>query len=400
MSLYKRERGAYNKLMIWVRKFLVSLFSAVLLVALVGGVVSYSLNSAFAEPTHSEQWLSQSQLYKQFTANSLSQAVQFTDSNGQVTTIDANDPIIQQALQNAFPEQLANQSVATFLGGNYQWLKGKTDKPQFTIDLTAVKATFAHQIGQAVGARLGQLPICSLSQLRQLSQMQTVDLLQAPCRPPSLNPSVEAVYIEQQITSSGGFLTNPVLTADNLHPLSQPSQSGKPYYTRLHALPHIYQVAQKLPYIFAGLALISLLILLLASQTKRFAWRHLVKILIFAGLVLALGKPVFDAVYNRAQGTLFDTYQTAAWQKSMTAFARSAIDYITHINMVGGIIYLGLALLVVIGLLITRFGLHLGRPAPESEAVSQEQPEQPAEPTTPETPKNQPPSLGGRGSIQ
>ncbi len=357
----------------WLRKFLVSLFSALLLLSLVGGVAAYSLNSAFSEPTNSEHWLSQSQFYKQLTANYLAQAVQFTDSNGQATVINANDPIVQQATQSVFNNQLADQTVASFLNGNYQWLKGKTDKPQFKLDFSAQKADFARQVGQATANRLQQLPVCNLRQLQQLAQAQTVDLLSASCRPPSLNPAVEANNIEQQIVDSKGLLANPIITADSLSVQNPGVQPSTPYYSRLRVLPAIYRLAQKLPAIFMGIAIISLVILFLAAQSKRYAWRHLAKTFSVAGLILALAKPLFDYFYNHAQDSLFNTSHTAVWQRSFAEFARSAVDYIAHINLVGGIVYLLIALVIIIGLLISRSGWRRSRPTEPVPKSSEEE---------------------------
>lgn len=337
--------------MIWVRRFLVSVFSLILLLALVGVVESFSLNAAFSTPTKTEHWLNQSPMYKHFVATVVKQAIQQGNDNhtGQPSIISAKDPAVTQAIQTAFPEQLINQSVATFLNGNYDWLNGKNPKPEFKIDLTMAKTQFTQQIGQIIATHLSQLPACTLSQLNQL---QTNDLLNIGCRPSGIDPSLEAPEIQQQINSTSGFLSNPVITADSLNP-QQPG-SGRPYYQRLHQLPRIYQTAQKLPYALAALSLISALVILLAARTKRLAWRHIAKVLVTAGLILALGKLVCDIIFNKGQAMLFNTTSNGEIQRALTDFAHRAIDYVAHLNMIGGIVYLVLAAIIILTLFLTR----------------------------------------------
>lgn len=337
--------------MIWARRFVVSTFSFVLLLALVGMVESFSLYTAFSTPAKTKQWLKQSQLYQHFIDTTANQMVQQgTGSNIGVLASLMNDaPVIKQALQTALPEQLFNRSMTTFLDSNYGWLNGKTPKPEFKIDLTAAKAQFIQQVSQGAVARLQQLPACSLSQLRQL---QTTGLLNDNCRPPGVSPAAEIQEVQQQISGNSNFLLNPIITADSLK-LQQPS-SPEPYYQRLHQLPRVYQAAQKLPYVLATLALLSALIILLAGQTRRIAWKHITKILIAASIILALGKIILDTIYSKWQGIVFNNVGNGEMQRALSDFAHRALDYIDRLNMIGGVAYIVLASLIITTLILTR----------------------------------------------
>ena len=338
--------------MLWVRKLLVSLFSFLTLLALLGGVVAVSLNMAFSTPNKVEPWLSQSQLYDHFLATGLTQIDQASsDGTGQATSFNSNDPIVQQAIKQAFSKQLIEQSVHNVLAGNYAWLQGKTATPEFKVDFSGAKDSFSQQIGQAVSAHLTSIPDCTMA---QLSQIQTVDLLHIDCRPAGINPAAEAAQIEQQINNNSGFLSSSVITADSLSPQKSGDKSVNPYYKQFSVLPKAYQLAQKLPYAMAGLAALSALFILLAAPTKRHGWRHLTKILVTASILLSVAKLAFDIGFNKFQGQVFNTSGNGELQHSLTDFSHRAIDYVTHLELIGGLACLGLAAVIIIVLLITR----------------------------------------------
>jgi hypothetical protein len=366
--------------MLWVRKLLVSLFALLLLVALLSGVVSESLTMAFGTPTKVEQWLNESNLYNHFVSNAVGQAEQITSDTGQPTTISTDNAVVQQAIKSTFSQQLIGQSVNTFLDSNYAWLEGKTTTPQFKIDFSAPKAALAKQISQAVATHLASVPACSAS---QLSQLQTIDLLNLACRPPGVDPASEALQVEQQIMSSGGFLSNPVITADNLTPNKSSSKQSQPYYQQLSKLPKFFQLGKKVPYAFAALGLVSLVIIFLATPTKRKAWRLLAKLLIMAGVLLAVTRLAFDIAFNKVQDRLFSSASDGQLQQSLTDFVHRTINYVTHLELVGGIAYLILAALIIIGLLITRFTRRSGNK--KQPATLTTEPAAPATPTDAET---------------
>jgi hypothetical protein len=377
--------------MLWVRKLLVSLFSTVTLLTLIGGVVAVSLNAAFAAPTKTEQWLDQSQLYDHLLTSEISQITQIgSDSTSQAGGINSNDPAVRQAIKSAFSKQLVEQYVHTFLAGNYAWLQGKTTTPVFKIDLSVAKQSLSTQIGQAVRAHLTQVPLCTAAQLEQIDN---INLLTVACRPLGVDPRVEAAQVQQQI-ESGGALSDSIITADNLNTRKAGSVTGKPYYQRFSELPRAYQLAQKLPLILGVLALLSAVIIIFAAASKRLGWRHLAKILVTAGVLLSIAKLVFDVGFNKLQGKLFDTSSTGELQRSLTDFAHRAIDYVTHIELYGGLLYLLLAVIIISILFIERTS------AKRQVVTDVALPIEAEQVSVSETPKPKPPRLGQKGSIQ
>lgn len=385
--------------MLWVRKLLVSLFSTVILLALIGGVVAVSLNAAFATSNKTEQWLDQSQFYDHFLATEISQITQLSiDDSAQMGGINSNDPAVQQAIKSVFSKQLIKQYVHTFLASNYDWLQGKTTKPVFKIDLSTAKQSLGAQIGQAVTTHLAQVPPCSTAQLEQIGK---VDLLTIACRPPGVDPGLEAAQIQQQIDSTSGARGASVITADSLNTHMARSAKDKAYYQRFSQLPRAYQLAQKLPVALAILALISALIILIAAPSKRLGWRHLAKILLTAGVLLSIAKLIFDITFSKLEGKLFDTSSTGELQRSLTDFAHRAIDYMTHVELYGGLSYLLLAAIIIIVLLIGRLTRQRTSKAilNSAEATEQVADTEAASDETP-SPKQKPPSLGRKGTIQ
>jgi hypothetical protein len=337
--------------MTWLRKLIVRSFSSLLLLALVGGAVSYILNAAFSTPVKIEQWLGQGQLYENIVAMGVNQINSVNDSGaGGLASINADDPLVQQAIRDSFPKPLLTQSIATFLDANYAWLQGKTNKPQFRIDLTAPTAAFAKQISQSVADHLAGVPNCTR---QQLAQLVTTDLLHIVCRPAGISPTFAATLIEQQIAASD-YAAHPVITADTLNPTQGGITKTKPYYQAVSFLPTTYKIAQKLPLVFAGLGLFSLAGLFVAAPNRRKVWQILARVLIVASLLLSIGRVVYDISFNKLQNQFFNNTTAGQLQQYVSDVAHQAINYITHLDLLGGAVYLFLAVMIIIGLLLTR----------------------------------------------
>lgn len=374
----------YNGDMGWLRKGCVHFLSFLLLVGLLGGALATSAKLNLTHPDKVENWLSQSRLYGHFVKGIIEQSEKETIDN-QSGSVSLNDAAVQKAAQSAFPPQLLEQNVNTFLESNYAWLEGKTATPEFKIDLTAAKQSFAEQVGQYVRVYTAGLPVCNASQLATLQTQQTDPLL-ATCRPPTLTPEVAGAEVSKELESSGDFLSNPVVTARTINP--EATDQTQPYYEKLAHLPQVYQLAGKLPWIFGALALLSAISIVFIAPVKRAGLRRIAVLLASSGAVLILIKIVADFGFRRVEQKIFNTANNGQLQQSLTDFAHRVEIALVKTDLLFGIVFLIVALIICTLLFRTR------RPDPLTKHLSLQQeaipPSAPLKPQTPNIPETKP----------
>lgn len=350
--------------MIWLRKGFVFILSVLLLVALVGGVAALNVNRDLANPARLESRLAASGIYDRLTAVALQQAEKSSSNSSDSGTISLSDPAVQQAAASVFSPALIEQSVNTFLNGNYDWLSGKKAVPDYNIDLTSAKESFAKQVGQAVQTHLTGLPVCSPQQLAQLSI--PVDPLLVNCRPITLDPRAEGDRVAQEINSNSSFLGNPVITAASLNQSSQNSdgsqagggqvnsQPSQPYYQKLSWAPEAYQIGLKLPWILGGLALLCALGIVFISLTRRRGARRIGVVLLLAGLILIGTKFLADALVNRFAGIAIKDPMLSTLKQSLNGLLHKIEPPLVRGYLLFGIAFVIIAAVIFIALLRSR----------------------------------------------
>jgi hypothetical protein len=333
----------------WVRRILVCLLSIVLLVSLFGLALATSVKVSLTHPNKVESWLEQSNLYSNLVTSVTDQA-QSAIENNVSGGASISKLVVKQAAQSAFPRSLLKQDTLTFLNSNYAWLAGKTSTPTFSIDLSGPKQIFATQVAEtSVAAHFTGLPACTAAQTLQL---QSANPLLLSCRPVGITPQTAAAEISQQVASTSGFLSNPVITANTF---GTHGQSGKqPYYKRLSKLPEAYQFTQKLPWILGLISLLSIIGIVFWSRSKRVGLRRAGIAFFIAGILLVVDKVVTDKVFNRLKDKAFNSVNNHQVQQSLTSFAHYIEAELVKIDLWFGITYLIIAILLFAVLLLTR----------------------------------------------
>lgn len=357
-------------LMIWLRKGFVHILGVLLFISLVGGVAAVSLRQNFSKPDQLKSWLSQSKIYDKAVSAALSQTQEDDTKNGGSGSVSLSDSSVKQAAEQAFSPQLLETSVNTFIDSNYAWLQGKTGIPTFNIDLSSAKEDFATKVGKAVTARLTSLPVCTPAQLAAIQI--PVDPLSIDCRPAILVPITEGARVTQEIRDSD-FLNQPNLTADTVG--RNKDSTDKPYYNSASKAPKYFQLAQKLPLIFAGLAALTTLGVLFISPTRRKGWRRVGVILTEAGIVLIASKFVADAMVSKVADKLSNSALDQIKQPRDDLVHQIEAS-LFQINLYAGIVFFVLAIAIFIYLFRTRTSDKQPEPAPVSDnAVSNTSPE-------------------------
>lgn len=357
--------------MIWLRKVVVHLLSLVLFVALVGGVASLNLNRNFANPAPLERWLANSGIYSRVTTAALQQTEKASSSNGDSGTVSLSDPAVQQAAASAFSPELVQREVNAFLDGNYDWLSGKKAAPDFNIDLSSAKETFAKGVGQAAQAHLASLPACTPQQLAQLPI--PVDPLTITCRPATLDPAAEGDRVAQEINSNSQFLANPVISANTLNQQtqslqsqgSQPQTPSQPYYKKLSWAPKAYQVLVKLPWVLGVLALLCILGIVFIAPSRRRGFRRLGWVFLLSGLILVGLKFLADAAVSKFANLAVKNAMLDSLKQPLSDFLRQTEPQLVRDYLLAGIVFVVVAATVFVLLFRSR------EQAPEPKAIRQ-----------------------------
>lgn len=335
--------------MIRVRKGIVYLLSLLLLATLLGTAFSTSVKHTLSRPEKVEKMLSQSKLYDHFVDYTADQAKKSEGDTDRSGSVSLGDAAVQAAARSAFPPQLIQQSINTFIDSNYAWLQGKTTAPEFKIDLTTQKETFAQKVGRYVKNYTASLPVCTPA---QEAAQTNVDPLAATCRPAKLSPDKAGSQATERLSTTSTFLSDPVITANSVNPKGD--RQSEPYYKKLSKLPHAYKVGTRLPYIFGALSVLLAIGVAFLSLTRRKGLKRLGIVLLIAGVLLIISKFIADSAMNHIESHIFNDTSVGPLQKSLTDFAHRVGSSIGRVDMWFGIAFIILALVVLAILLKTR----------------------------------------------
>ncbi|MEK7059238.1 MAG: hypothetical protein AAB971_00555 [Patescibacteria group bacterium] len=327
----------------WLRKGFVGLLSIILLITLVGIASTANLVHNLSQPNKLEAWLHDSKLYDHVVASALDQSKN-SDNSGGSGSISPSDPEVSQAAVDAFSPQLIEQGVNTFLNSNYAWLSGKTDKPDFVIDLSDAKQQFAKRVGDAAYKHLASIPVCTSAQLEQIQL--PANPLTVNCRPAELSPQTESARVAEEI-SNNDFLSKPVITASNL---SQGEQGGssKPYYEKLSVAPKAYRLALFAPLILSVLAPLLALGIVFMSRDRRKGVRRVGIIILEAGIILLATKFVADFSVNRLQAKLLNDPSLSQLKQPLSDFIHQVESQLVQFNLLFGILFVVLAVVIFV----------------------------------------------------
>ncbi|HWB39313.1 MAG TPA: hypothetical protein VG604_03690 [Candidatus Saccharimonadales bacterium] len=344
--------------MIWLRRILTSLLSVLLFICLMAVVTAVSFNLNLSKPDRVESWLQQSDIYGHWIADVTNQSQQSTGGQDNSGSVSLSDAAVKQAAESAFSPKLIQSDVQEFLDGNYSWLQGKTDKPQFNINLTSAKAQFANQVGQYVKTYLKGLPVCTTGQLSQILNPNQ-DPLSLTCRPAAMNVDAEADQVTQQLANGSNFMSNTLITPATL---TAGDESSQPYFTKVSFLPKIYSWAKKLPLILAVSSVVLTVLIFFSATTRRRGVRRIAEIFMLSGVLLLLKKLVADIAikhinYDKVRTHLFggaDNASSGPLQHSLQNFVQRAVDSLTKPDLWFGAAFVLFAGILILLLVLSR----------------------------------------------
>lgn len=226
-----------------------------------------------------KKFLSDSDIYNSLISSTLDQV---KTSGGEGEGISLTDPNIKAVAEKTFTPQFLQENTEKVLDSVFLWLDGKTKVPDFKLDLSGLKETFATETAKAAQARAATLPACPAG---LSGSADSYEPFSATCLPKGTTPASVAEQIRNSLSSSEGFLKDPVITADIVK-LSGSSQSV--FADQLKDVPNYYQQVKKTPIYLAILSLLIALGVVFLSSSQRAGLRRVGITLVITGTLLLI----------------------------------------------------------------------------------------------------------------
>lgn len=326
--------------MIWVRKFGVFILAIILFIAVLATTYATSLVIALNQPSTIKGWVVKSGVYDHALVAFLNNNSSSSDNN---SAISISDPQVQTAAQSAFNSQAIQNGFETFIDSNFNWLSGKSNKPDFKIDLTEPKKEFGNQVQSKVKSFLSGLAVCTPQQTAALQGQLNVKLFSLTCRPANINPDSEAARAKEQVMNAD-FLSNPVITASTL----SNNNGSQVYYVKYSKAPSLYREARFIPLILLAITVALSLLVTAASTTREKGKKNVAIVLFVASFMLIVGKVIAELVRMSQKIQWFNVEFSKDLNKPLNDLVNIAISSISTTDLVIAII------LVIIGVLLIR----------------------------------------------
>ncbi|MEK7562000.1 MAG: hypothetical protein AAB541_04025 [Patescibacteria group bacterium] len=222
--------------------------------------------------------LADSGIYNTLISGALDQAK--TSGGDQGGGVSLTDTAVKQAAENTFTPQFLQQNTEEFLDSIFVWLNGKTPVPDFQIDVTSLKATFAAEAAKVAETKAATLPVCPTG---LSGGADSFDVFSATCLPRGLTPAAVATQVQSGIASGEGFIKDPAISADTL----KASGSDQSIFAdQLKDAPMAYQRIKKTPFILGILALLTTLGIVFLSPSRIRGLRRAGIVFLVVGFVL------------------------------------------------------------------------------------------------------------------
>lgn len=283
-----------------------------------------------------------------------------------------DDPGVQAVAKKTFTPEFIRTSVEEIIDGISPWLESKTPKPVFAVDLGQVKNSFADNIGEYARTRYAGLPVCQAGQMPD-----TTDILTVSCKPSGYNPEPEIQKAVTELKSDPKFLDKTVITPDDL--VDSSGSDKRPLFDRLSEVPKAYHWATVAPYIFGGLALLSAMIIIIASEQRRHGFRRVATNLFLTGGLLLAEVLLVGKLMIRAEDHVSKSAaDNAGLNKTVISVLKLVENSLNSVVLIFAISFLVIAIVITVYLIMTRPSEPKADKIPK-EASEHESPDKPEE---------------------
>lgn len=270
-----------------LRKIGVFALAYLLAVALLAAASALAFHFVVANPDKVKNIVTSSGVYDNFVGVALDLFKSQGDDSG--STIPLADPQIQKIAKQAFSPAVLQTNSEAFIDGTYNWLDGRTAKPQFSLDFSGSKNRLAIGIGDYAAKRLRSLPPCSYAQIPR-----QIEVFKLRCLPPFVNVSQIRKQVIAELKSDKNFLPNPKVTPKSLGWEKNGSQ-----FSPQSSLPKQFGLAKKALWLLLPLVAVLAAGLVFLHESRQKGVQRLGKSLVATGIFIAVSPLLFKIFYPR-----------------------------------------------------------------------------------------------------
>lgn len=272
----------YDGTMAFLKKTGLYLLAQIFGLSIFGLAITFSFNSVFGKPDNIKNALKESKIYDSVADKISAEIVAQTKKD---PTAQINEKELNDALNKVVTPVLLQKNGENIINGTYGWLEGKTESPEFNVDIASIQKQVTTAIADSAINRVKTLPVCTPDQIRtlQLSDYNNVDPFSLPCSVPGLNVEQLRTRFDTQIPKQEGVIGQTEFSAKDVK-----NNQGQNVFAEAKQITTIYQITQKLPLVFGILSLLSGIGLFFWSETRPKGVKKISKKLLFAGIGLLL----------------------------------------------------------------------------------------------------------------
>lgn len=261
-----------------IRKFFYFLAGFVAFISLVQLPFAFAVSSVFSTPDNIDTALKKGGVYDNVVPLTLEEtSKKNNDANSQQILADPGfrDAIVSSVEPSDI--QAASQSA---IGGIFAWLQGKTNQPEFTIDLSKPANQAVEKLTAYAQQRAASLPPCTLQQLQTVDFQS--DVLSIPCLPPGVSAAQIGQQFSDQTKQQVDLLRDPVIDSKQL------LREGDTAQLQESQLPEFYQSLHSSKWFTLGLVVILVSLLIFARRDRLAGVRYVAILLLSAAGVLGI----------------------------------------------------------------------------------------------------------------
>lgn len=280
------------------------ILAAILSISLLGLAWSHAFQTTIRDKNTVKSWLEESGFYDKTVDIVVDNIAKNSQENG--ANLPKDDPKLHEIANDSFTPDYLKQITEEVLNGTYGWLEGKTDGPEFSVDLTEVKSKLVDGVSEYAASRAASLPACSAAQSAQMAKNGSFDTWNATCLPRGLTPEKVGQQIKTEMLTSEDFLKDTEFNGEDIKvtlgdgktvPIGSTEQSKN--------IQDAYKWTAFGPTILGVLTLLSAVGIFFISSEKHRGIRRIGGIMLGNGIVLAISYLVVSRL-----GNVFDYIET------------------------------------------------------------------------------------------
>lgn len=252
-----------------------------------GLAITFSLNRVLGSPDSLKSALREGRVYEAISgdiadaiASSAYDSFAKQNMSAAGVTTGVKEAHFTDAAKQAVTPEIVRENGEKIIDGTYAWLEGSVPTPSFQLDTSPIQKQLATSLGQLATDRVSSLPACTLAQLQQLD-LNAHDPFTIPCQPPGMNAATLRKQFEREVQANNSTLQGEAITAQDLN-----SSQGQSIFAELDRVPAVFQLGQKLPWIFGFLAILTTGLAIHLHEPRLRGVRNLSIQLLLAGLLL------------------------------------------------------------------------------------------------------------------